>query len=72
MCEREREELEQPVGNEGSQFWTYRGALKKFLKVEVHNWNEVNDSSIFFIYLNFCMEPFYHLTSFRETCLTEA
>jgi hypothetical protein len=30
----EREELEQPVGKRGSQFWTYRGALKKFLKVE--------------------------------------
>ncbi|WJX84415.1 hypothetical protein P8452_66993 [Trifolium repens] len=30
----EREELEQPVGKRGSQLWTYRGALKKFLKAK--------------------------------------
>lgn len=56
----------------GSQFLPYRGALKKFLKVEVHNQNEVNDSSIFLCLPKILRGILLQSYKFRETGLTEA
>lgn len=64
-----REELE-PVGK-GAQFFSYRGALQEFLEVEVHNQNEVTDSSVLSMFLKILhgvLLPSYKL----ENGLTEA
>lgn len=50
-------------GRGGSHFFPTEEPCKEFLDVEVHNKNEATDCSVFVIFLKFCMEYHYHLTS---------
>lgn len=60
------EELELVGKGGGSQFFPIEEPCKEFLDDEVHNQNEATGSSVFVIFLKFCMEYCYHLTSFEN------